>query len=333
MTAIMIMCSSVLFPSLFCCASSGVVDEWRDADYEHYGQHNMMIAVHTINTATTLLWYSCLGTPHHTNDILLYRCRDTILCHNTIIPTRQANPNNMTVLSKRTTTPPQTQPNTTQHKQHRSPPSRIPWKTQCASSIPLLVFYYKPHYSPLFFCRIIIGWMLIHGMSRHRPDVAMIVFTAPRYYYWNVDDDVLIQQYEWCIMILWVLHNTITISRHRHRSSYCAGLGAHRGQQYCDMRIMLWPKKGEWPQSKTKQNKEALCLPLQGKSRNHNAHTHTHTTNKTEHDLKPMTTKQTMPQKQPQYVHVCMCACCCCAVCVCRCVGFFLFSLCADHNQ
>ena len=83
-------------------------------------------------------------------------------------------------------------------------------------------------------------------------------------------------------------------------------------------------------QNKTKQRSVVSATP--GK-KPQPQRTHTHTTNKTEHDLKPMTTKQTMPQKQPQYVHVCMCACCCCAVCVCRCVGFFLFSLCADHNQ
>lgn len=37
---------------------------------------------------------------------------------------------------------------------HRSPLSQTPWKTQCAQSVPL-------------------GWMPVHGMSQHRPDVSI----------------------------------------------------------------------------------------------------------------------------------------------------------------
>ena len=37
---------------------------------------------------------------------------------------------------------------------HQSPPSQSPWKTQCAQ-------------------RIRIGWMPVHGMAKHRPDVAV----------------------------------------------------------------------------------------------------------------------------------------------------------------
>lgn len=90
---------------------------------------------------------------------------------------------------------------------HRSPLSQTPWKTQCAQSVHL-------------------GWMTVHGMSQHRPDMAMELC------------------WPWCLSWgTWL--SPQGLRRHRlpdgaHPGRWRAGSigydGTARGERYCNAR-------------------------------------------------------------------------------------------------